>query len=74
MHDNLPFKAGVRSQSGGRGTVGNGHPLADASVPRVASTASIARVTVAWEREILMEVVLLGKDRLRVSCRYKWVW
>lgn len=74
MHDNLPFKEGVSSQSGGRGTVGNGHLLADAGVPRVAGTASIARVTVVWEREILMEVVLLGRDRLRVSCRYRWVW
>lgn len=45
VHDNLPPDAEVSSQSGGQGTVDSGHPLADASVPRVANTASTAQVT-----------------------------
>lgn len=35
----------IGSQSGGQVTVDTGHPLADASVPRVAITVSNARVT-----------------------------
>lgn len=44
-HDNLPPEAGMSSQSAGQGTVNTGHPLADASVPRVVNTACTVWVT-----------------------------